>query len=482
MNNTDNRICKHVFCQKQKNIARKLKSGSVFIIGILIYSLIISSASSAPLDNWTSRTSGTTNTLYGITYADTTGTDTFVAVGNSGTILTSPTGTTWTSRTSGTANTLRGAAYGNSAFVAVGSSGTILTSPTGTTWTSKTSGTTYTLFGVAYGNSTFVAVGDGTLGDTILTSPTGTTWTSRTSPSSTYELYAITYGTSVLLDEGIPLFVAVGLHGKIITSADGITWTSRTSGTTEALRGITYGNSTFIVVGDSGTILTSTDGITWTVRDISDLCVTNDITSLYGITYGSVFFVAVGANGKIITSIDGITWAVRDAEIANTLYGITYGGSTFVAVGSSGKIIQSATIDSGDISLESPSKLEVLLGTDLLLQWDDESYDEDGFEIWRKVSSGLFFLHASHAASPSAHRYVSYTDEAVTTGVTYTYKVRAYGKNGYSNFSNEEDGTPWDPIGSDPTGPGGGAVGPLAVGISALLGWWKRRKQKNPGV
>lgn len=28
-------------------------------------------------------------------------------------------------------------------------------------------------------------------------------------------------------------------------------------------------------------------------------------------------------------------------------------------------------------------------------------------------------------------------------------------------------------------GGGGGAVGPLAVGISALLGWWKRRKQKQ---
>ena len=29
-------------------------------------------------------------------------------------------------------------------------------------------------------------------------------------------------------------------------------------------------------------------------------------------------------------------------------------------------------------------------------------------------------------------------------------------------------------------GGGGGAVGPLAVGLSALLGWWKRRRQRNP--
>ena len=72
----------------------------------------------------------------------------FVAVGNSGTILSSPEGTTWTSRTSGTSNNLNGIIYGNSIFVAVGNSGTILTSSDGTPWTSRTSGTSNGLFGV----------------------------------------------------------------------------------------------------------------------------------------------------------------------------------------------------------------------------------------------------------------------------------------------------------------------------------------------
>ena len=44
-------------------------------------------------------------------------------------------------------------------FVAVGSSGTILTSTDGTTWTSRTSGTSEHLMGITYGNSTYVAVG-----------------------------------------------------------------------------------------------------------------------------------------------------------------------------------------------------------------------------------------------------------------------------------------------------------------------------------
>jgi hypothetical protein len=46
-----------------------------------------------------------------------------------GTILTSPDGVSWTARTSGTSNSLYGVTYGNGTFVAVGEYGTILTSP-----------------------------------------------------------------------------------------------------------------------------------------------------------------------------------------------------------------------------------------------------------------------------------------------------------------------------------------------------------------
>ena len=191
-----------------------------------------------------------------------------------GTILTSPDGTTWTSRTSGTSNELYKVIYGNSTFVTVGELGTILTSSDGITWTSRTSGTSNDLYGVTYGNSTFVA--DGVNG-TILTSSDGTSWDNRTSGTSNF-LYGVTYGNST--------FVAVGHYETILTSSDGTTWTSRTSGRTNSsglsyknssgwtytdyLEGITYGNSIFVTVGrgedGSGTIMTSSDGITWTTR------------------------------------------------------------------------------------------------------------------------------------------------------------------------------------------------------------------------
>jgi hypothetical protein len=44
----------------------------------------------------------------------------------------------------------KGVPYGNSTFVAVGQSGTILTSSDGTSWTSRTSGTSKALKAVTY--------------------------------------------------------------------------------------------------------------------------------------------------------------------------------------------------------------------------------------------------------------------------------------------------------------------------------------------
>ena len=113
----------------------------------------------------------------------------FVSVGGSGTILTSSDRVTWTSRTSGTSNSLYGVTYGNGLFVTVGVSGIIITSPDVTTWTERTSGTSKYLYEVTYGNGLFVTVGNS---GTILTSSDGNTWTKRTSGTSE-NLEGITY-------------------------------------------------------------------------------------------------------------------------------------------------------------------------------------------------------------------------------------------------------------------------------------------------
>ena len=62
-------------------------------------------------------------------------------------------------------------------FVAVGNSGKILTSDNGTSWDNRSSGTTSTLIGITYGNNKFMTMSGDKTG-TMLTSSNGTSWTS----------------------------------------------------------------------------------------------------------------------------------------------------------------------------------------------------------------------------------------------------------------------------------------------------------------
>jgi photosystem II stability/assembly factor-like uncharacterized protein len=200
-------------------------------------------------------------------------------------------------------------------FVAVGDNGTILTSPDGTTWTQRTSppspfGARVHLYDVTYGNGLFVAVG----GDngTILTSPDGTTWAKRNSGTSN-DLYGLTYGNG--------LFVAVGDNGTILTSPDGSTWAKRNSGTSEEFLGVTYGNGIFLTIGLDGNILISPDGTTWTEGSYEN-------SYSYGFfkaaTYGNGLFVTVSKNGAIQTSPDGTTWTQRTSGITGWLREVIY--------------------------------------------------------------------------------------------------------------------------------------------------------------
>ena len=81
------------------------------------------SADAAPI-TWTARTSGTGSHLDSVAWSGTM----WVAVGDAGTILTSPDAITWTARTSGTTNWLRAIAWSGALWTAVGDAGTILTS------------------------------------------------------------------------------------------------------------------------------------------------------------------------------------------------------------------------------------------------------------------------------------------------------------------------------------------------------------------
>lgn len=301
--------------------------------------------------------SPTTDPLFGLTYSSDKGL--FIAVGGSGTILTSSDGDTWSQQTSGTSEWLNGIAYGNGVFVAIGDFGTILTSSDGTHWilldpsAIKPYSTTHHLDGITFGNNIFVAVG--TLG-AILTSTDGASWTNRTTGSD--YLHGVVYGNNS--------FVAVGGSGAVLTSPDGATWTERTSGTFNYLEGVAYGNNTFVAVGAYGTILTSPDGSTWT-----SISITPPINyHLYGVIYDSADgeFIAVGEAGTILTSADGVAWTLSLSETTYSLYGLTYGDNIVVAAGENGTILRTPK---GSIAINSGAAYTSSVSVTLSLSCDD---------------------------------------------------------------------------------------------------------------
>jgi len=87
----------------------------------------------------------------------------FLAVGSSGTIVSSPDGINWTAQASGTTNYLAGVCWDSvvEEFAAVGAGGIVLTSPDGVTWTNQNSPATGQLNGVGSSDGQFVAVGQG---------------------------------------------------------------------------------------------------------------------------------------------------------------------------------------------------------------------------------------------------------------------------------------------------------------------------------
>jgi hypothetical protein len=180
-----------------------------------------------------------TQTLHSITQVA----GTFFAVGDAGTIISSPDEINWTTHNSPSVSisNLNGVTHGG-IYVAVGDGGTILISGDGNTWAVKIPTPSIpsninlrqvTYFASSYG-SIYVAVGDA---GTIVTSKDGgVTWITQTAPTGSNlvgiaaETQLVYVATPVadpsLLFISTAQFVAVDNTGNAYTSPNGYTWTS----------------------------------------------------------------------------------------------------------------------------------------------------------------------------------------------------------------------------------------------------------------
>ena len=71
------------------------------------------------------------------------------------------------------------------------------------------------------------------------------------------------------------------------------------------------------------------------------------------------------------------------------------------------------------------------------LQWDDNSSNEDGFRIERKVGGGSFEFLVNKSSGDTSHQ-----DTGLVSSTTYTYRVRAYNGDGDSDWSNDASNSP----------------------------------------
>ena len=282
------------------------------------------------------------------------GKGTYVAVGDSGTIVSSANGGAWAAAQLGT-NNLYSVAYGDGRFVAVGAGRAVLVSTNGRDWAATAvlvppEAGYFVLEKVAYGNRSFVASGyyyiPGTAFDVALLafSPDGADWKTTTAlpPGYAEVLYTYPhYGNpyNAPLCAGPDAFVVPG--NGLFTSTDGMTWTNRLPGAGFGL--VAYGSSHYVALGWQSAAISS-DGTNWNLATLPSGV---DFT---GVAWGQGSFLAAG--GRFIAeTADGANWTVGvlssvpqviSGIIVGWVFDVACGGDSCVIVGNQGLILQSA--------------------------------------------------------------------------------------------------------------------------------------------
>jgi len=335
-----------VLTRAARNTWRLPKTTFLSVLGLV--ACFACRASADPFDVLSQRFSGVQQELRSTTF----GNNTYVAVGDGGTILTSTDTVTWIPRLSGTTNRLNGVRYGANGFIAVGESAagtpaTILLSVDGVSWSPRVCPVTNSLAGISYWSGVYVAVGST---GTIVSSTNGLAWTASHT-GAPYDLLGTDAGYISSSAYVGNLFLAVGDSGLILTSPDGLAWTVRFSGTFNRLTAVSMCSAytgLIVAVGESGTVLTSPDGQIWTVQ-------TSGTTShLYAVAKDNQGrFGAVGQGGVFMTAMNGVGWIPQQSGVSNDLNGLLYVNGNFLVVGAGGAIqagIAWLTGDSGTMA------------------------------------------------------------------------------------------------------------------------------------
>lgn len=332
--------------------------------------------SSADLNLWIPRASGTSNDLRAVTFLG----GRILITGANGTVLYADAVDDFrpgTLITGATADWLEAVASSASLGVAVGDNGAIYTSTNGVYWRRQTSGTAEWLRGVTFGGGVWVAVGEN---GRILRSVNGTNWSSQVSGAAHFNRVSYMHGRFTAVAEG---------GAARFSTNNAVTWYAETTGASgDLFNALSIASGTRLVVGDSEVRsqeppdpwvneLARTNGPSpWTyyanIR-MPDFCMIGGRTGLMGegytptnggfagwipsddsvrpwlwdVTSTTNLYVAVGDRASVLSSVNGVDWKlelVPDAVTNSIFLGV--GGTTnlLVTVGHAGSVIISPNV------------------------------------------------------------------------------------------------------------------------------------------
>ncbi len=285
----------------------------------------------------TARTSGTTKNLTAVTYNNT---GKFVAVGDTGILLTSSDGINWTLGTD-TGQSFTSITNDGSTYVAVtadATNGIFSSTDLTQAWDHSSSGIGKRVYSTAKGS---VWVGIGAQGEAV-TSLDGHDWSeaSNGQVGGNPDLYSI-YHLGTSSDPNIDMFLAVGALGAVAIGSYDITHGTLSWGTStqsaQPLDGIAYNGSNYVVVSQDHTtqtytdILTSPNGTAWTKQS------SGTQLGLAGVAWTGHVLIAVGKTGGVFLSNNGQTWQNRTTGSAN-FRSVNADGPRVVIVGEGGAI------------------------------------------------------------------------------------------------------------------------------------------------
>ena len=359
---------------------------------------------------WVQQTSGSTQTLNGISfYDDNNG----YVVGTAGLGLkTSNGGATWTPMVTGTTNDLHSAKFtALDTGYAAGNAGTIIkTVNGGTSWTILNSGTSAALRFIFFfdANTGFASGASGTI---LKTTNAGASWSSLNTGSSAviYGVYfsSSTNGCAVISDGSI-----------IYTSDGGNTWTVGNSGNSVCLYYVYFTSlTTGYAVGDSNVALKSQDGgHTWSPMNLGSVgtnlfCGIKFLNSSIGYISGG----DVSANtSRIIKTIDGgTTWSVETTP-GNRLARLSFASpNTGYACGLNGTILKVITCTNPLATITPQGNTTFCQGGFVTLNANTGTGYTYQWYVNGSMLSG--FINSSYTATQSGNYTVVVSDGACST-------------------------------------------------------------------